>query len=192
MPNTAETRITGGEWRGRLITTPKQHSLRPTRAMVRQALFDMLSDRVVGMRVVDLFAGAGTVGFEALSRKAASVVFVERDRAAAALIRDTARRLGCEQQCLVVQADARHWVRSLSSELGSAGLCYVDAPYSDDAVMDVLSALGQRPPALTVCEHHRARPLPDRIGRLVVVRRAHYGITDLSILRPETTEVAER
>ena len=192
MPQTAQTRITGGRWRGRLLTTPREQLLRPTRSVVREALFNILGDTVIGADVVDLFAGAGTVGFEALSRGAARVTFVDRDDRALRLVRATADRLQCAAVCHAVHADALGWVRSRPTELARTGLVFIDAPYRDDAVVDVLEALADAPPRLVVCEHHRARELPERIGKLAVVRRNRYGITDLSIMRPADMEVAQR
>ena len=188
MTKPAQTRITGGEWRGRLLTTPREQLLRPTRAVVREALFNMLGDTVIGAAVVDLFGGAGTVGFEALSRGAATVTFVDRDERSLRLIRDTAERLRCTSACRVVRDDAATWVRTRPADLAAADLVYVDAPYQDDSVLEVLKGLGEDPPRQVVCEHHRARILPDRIGGLSVVRRNRYGITELSILRPAEME----
>jgi 16S rRNA (guanine966-N2)-methyltransferase len=185
MPATATTRITGGEWRGRLVSTPTERLLRPTRAVVREALFNILGDRIVGARLADVFAGAGTVGFEALSRGAASALFVDRLPAALALVRRTAERLGCLDRCRLVRGDALGWVRSGAASDLAIDICFLDAPYADDVIDDVLAALGDAPPPLVVCEHHRARALPDRVGRLALVRRAHYGITDLSFLQAE-------
>jgi 16S rRNA (guanine966-N2)-methyltransferase len=189
MPATAQTRITGGEWRGRVLSTPRQQLFRPTRAVVREALFNVLGDEVVGAGVVDLFAGAGTVGFEALSRGAASAVFVDRDDQALEHIRTTATTLQCADRCRPVRAEALRWVRSRPAALAAAGLVFVDAPYRDDTVIDVLSILGAHPPRVVVCEHHRARSFPDRIGGLAVVSRRRYGITDLSFFRPAVMEV---
>jgi 16S rRNA (guanine966-N2)-methyltransferase len=189
MPTTAQTRITGGEWRGRVLSTPREQLLRPTRSVVREALFNILGDAVIGASLVDLFAGAGTVGFEALSRGAGTVVFVDRDERALAHVRATADRLGCAARCQIVRSDVLAWVRSQPRELRDATIVFIDAPYRDDVIVDALGVLGDAPPPLVVCEHHRARRLPDRIGGLTVVRRSHYGITDLSVLRPAKTEV---
>ncbi len=157
--------------------------------MVREALFNILGNAVVGATVVDLFAGAGTVGFEALSRGAAQVAFVDRDERALAHVRATTETLQCAARCLIIRAEALRWVRSRPGELGHAAVVFVDAPYRDDTVMDVLAALGEAPPGVVVCEHHRARSLPERIGGLTVTRRGRYGITDLSVLRPIGMEV---
>ncbi|MDQ6856798.1 MAG: 16S rRNA (guanine(966)-N(2))-methyltransferase RsmD [Candidatus Dormibacteraeota bacterium] len=188
MPVTAQTRVTGGQWRGRLLSTPREQLFRPTRAVVREALFNVLGAEVVGARVVDLFAGAGTVGFEALSRGADAVEFVDRDDRALAHVRSTAAMLQCVTRCHLARSDALRWVRAQPRALAAATVVFVDAPYRDDAVLEVLASLGQVPPPLVVCEHHRARALPDRIGKLAVVRRGRYGITELSYLRPAVVE----
>ncbi|MDQ6847317.1 MAG: 16S rRNA (guanine(966)-N(2))-methyltransferase RsmD [Candidatus Dormibacteraeota bacterium] len=190
MPTTAQTRITGGEWRGRRLNTPREQILRPTRAVVREAIFNIIGDEVVDATVIDIFAGAGTVGFEALSRGAARAIFVDRDERALAHVRATAAALGCADRCHVIRSDALGWVRSHSAELRAGDVVFLDAPYRDDTVMAVLDALGKAPPRVVVCEHHRARSLTDRIGGLAVVRRRRYGITELSVLRPAVTEVS--
>lgn len=188
MTKAAQTRITGGEWRGRVLTTPREQLLRPTRAVVREALFNILGDAVIGASVIDLFAGAGTVGFEALSRGAGTVTFVDRDARALGLIQATADRLHCAHACRLTRDDAGSWVQRHTAEVRGADMVFVDAPYQDDSVLAVLEGLGAVPARLVVCEHHRARILPDRVGGLSVVRRNRYGITELSILRPAEME----
>ncbi|MFN2569928.1 MAG: 16S rRNA (guanine(966)-N(2))-methyltransferase RsmD [Candidatus Dormibacteria bacterium] len=177
----AQTRITAGAWRGRLIDTPPGLGMRPTRSMVREALFNILGGRVVDAHVVDLYAGAGSLGFEALSRGAASATFVERHRGALDLIGHTAERLGCAGRVRIVAADVIDWLRRRPVELHRAHICLVDAPYRDQAVLEALRLLGEAPPPLVVCEHHHARTLPDEIGGLRVFRQARYGLTDLSL-----------
>ena len=179
----AQTRITAGEWRGRVVGTPSGREVRPTRAMVRQSVFNILGPGVVGARMIDLYAGAGTVGFEALSRGAASVIFVERHREALALIAKTAERFGCRDRCTLVGADVRRWLRGASALTAEADLCYVDAPYQDPELDRVLELLGAAPPRLVVCEHHRAREIPEQLGMLARFREARYGLTTISFLQ---------
>ncbi len=179
----AQTRITAGEWRGRVVSTPPGLEVRPTRAMVRQSLFDILGPRVVGARMIDLYAGAGTVGFEALSRGAATVTFVERHREALALIAATAERFHCRDRCTLVGADVPRWLRGAATQTADATLCYVDAPYQDPELDRVLQLLGAAPPGLVVCEHHRAREIPEQIGNLTRFREARYGLTTISFLQ---------
>ena len=182
MPAPAQTRITAGEWRGRLIVTPRGRRVRPTRSLVREALFNVLGDRVLDAQVVDLYAGAGTLGFESLSRGAAHVVFVEQDRAALVAIAATAGRLGCGERCRLVHAEALAWVRRSGDALAATDVCFVDAPYHDPALDRVLDALGQSPPALVVCEHHSERRLPTRLGGLTLARDVRHGLNTLSFL----------
>jgi len=179
---TAATRITAGAWRGQRVETPRGLDTRPTTALVRQALFNMLGD-VGGVAMLDLYAGAGTVGFEALSRGAARVTFVERHRPTLQLVAQTAERLGCADRCGLVAADVLSWVRGRPPELSAADLAYLDAPYRDRGLLAVLAALGEESPALVVCEHHRAATLPDAVGGLRRVREATYGSTRLSFFR---------
>jgi 16S rRNA (guanine966-N2)-methyltransferase len=179
----AQTRITAGEWRGRVVSTPSGREVRPTRAMVRQSVYDILGSRVVGARMLDLYAGAGTVGFEALSRGAATVTFVERHREALALIASTAERFGCRDRCSLVGADVPRWLRGALAQTEEADICYVDAPYRDPELERVLELLGAAPPRLVVCEHHRAREIPEHIGNLTRFREARYGLTTISFLQ---------
>jgi 16S rRNA (guanine966-N2)-methyltransferase len=166
-----------------MVNTPSGLEVRPTRSLVRQSLFDILGQRIVGVRMLDLYAGAGTVGFEALSRGAAAVTFIERHREALALIAKTADRFGCRERCRIVGADVRRWLRGATTETAAADLCYVDAPYQDPELDAVLELLGASPPRLVVCEHHRARGIAEHIGGLTLTRDARYGLTTISFLQ---------
>lgn len=183
----ARTRITAGEWRGRVIATPAGLALRPTRSLVREALFNILGERVAGSDVVDLYAGAGSLGFEALSRGAASATFVERDRAARQLIAETAERLGASGRVRLVPSAVIPWLRRGPRELAGAGIVLLDAPYRDDSVLTALALLGESPPPVVVCEHHHARRLPDVVGGLRRTRQSRYGLTDLTFYEAAQT-----
>ncbi|MGD0834813.1 MAG: 16S rRNA (guanine(966)-N(2))-methyltransferase RsmD [Candidatus Dormibacteria bacterium] len=189
MAKLAETRITGGDWRGRRIATPRGLDvLRPTRGMVRQALFNILGGEVAGARFLDLYAGAGSVGFEALSRGASRVTFVDRGRESLRVIGVNADSFGCRDRVELVAADAVPWLRRRPTAAVEADVCYVDAPYQDDEMLAALQVLGDLAPPLIVCEHHRARPMPDTLGTMAAVRTAHYGLTDLTMYRPQDRE----
>jgi len=125
----AHLRITGGAWRGRTLSAPAGAACRPTQARVREALFDRLGARVEGARVVDLFAGSGALGLEALSRGAAGAVFVEQDRAALAVLRRNLEALGAAESAQVWACDAGAF---LDGEVGpalEADLILADPPY---------------------------------------------------------------
>ena len=121
-------RIIAGKWRGRPIEAPPGSSTRPTADRVRETLFSMLTSRLGSfeeLRVADLFAGSGALGFEALSRGAAWVTFVESDTRAAAIIRRNAERLGATDQLQLLSGSALALPRSAAFDLILA-----DPPYA--------------------------------------------------------------
>jgi 16S rRNA (guanine966-N2)-methyltransferase len=135
-------RIVAGEFRGRRLTAPRGARTRPTADRVREALFSMLGD-VSGARVLDLYAGSGALGIEALSRGAESAVFVERDPRAVAAIERNLASIGLEQQ--VVKQDA---MRFLTAAQGMFDLVLCDPPY--DSASRLAGPLAERLPAITV------------------------------------------
>ena len=120
-------RIIGGKHRGRRLRFPAGVTIRPTPDRVRETLFNWLQPRIVGARVLDLFAGSGALGLEALSRGATHVSFVEKDRRAAAAIETVLREWG-EQGAQVARADALGW---LTQSAGGApyDIVFLDPPY---------------------------------------------------------------
>jgi len=122
--------ITGGRYKGSVIPSPKSGAVRPTPSMVRMAIFNMLQSDVEGADVLELFAGMGTLGFEALSREAAFATFVECDAAACRLIRDTAGRLGCADRTSVLQLDAFEAMDAIEGEDRCYRLIFLDPPYA--------------------------------------------------------------
>src|SRR5712691_1735094 len=109
-------RVLAGELKGRRLVTPRGATTRPTADQVRIALMDTLTPRLPGARLLDLFAGAGGVGLEALSRGAASVTFVERDRRALAALRDNVTALGVQDRTRVLGDDVPRALDRLGRE----------------------------------------------------------------------------
>ncbi len=180
------TRVTAGASRGRTLKTPRGRATRPTTAMVREALFNIIGDSIRGARVLDLFAGAGTLGIEALSRGAASASFVERDRACANIVAENLVATGFAPQGDVAHADAIDWLTAHSRDLTTYNLFLVDPPYDDapalTTALQVLDHSVLRDQALIVVEHHRQQALPV-LHRLTQVRDRDYGATRLTFLR---------
>jgi 16S rRNA (guanine966-N2)-methyltransferase len=134
-----QLRIIGGEWRSRLIDFDAgDGSVRPTPDRVRQTLFDWLAPLIDGARCLDLFAGSGALGLEALSRGAAQVTFVEQGAAQASAIRAAIARLGADARAVVVQADA---LRLLVSESLRYDIVFLDPPYDGDLLAKALAQL---------------------------------------------------
>jgi len=137
-PNTV--RIIGGLWRSRILEFPDAADLRPTPDRVRETLFNWLGQHLGGMACLDLFAGSGALGFEALSRGAASVVMIEKDPVALRALRDNAARLGATG-LTVVRGDALEFARGARSRFD---VVFVDPPYRlglQAAALDLLRGL---------------------------------------------------
>jgi 16S rRNA (guanine966-N2)-methyltransferase len=133
-------RVVAGEFKGRRLRAPRGTRTRPTADRVREALFSMLGE-LSGARVLDLYAGTGALGIEALSRGAASAIFVERDPEAALAIEENLRSLGLDEP--VRRQDA---LRFVARGEGTFDLVFCDPPY--DSVPRVAGPLAERLPAL--------------------------------------------
>ena len=175
------TRVIAGEWRGRRLLVP-QRGVRPTAERVREAIVNSLTARLgdwSGLRVVDLYAGSGALGIEALSRGAAQCVFVEKNPAAAAVIRRNLAALAAESRAQVLVRDARSVA---SKHLGPFDVAFADPPYQDaDSVSEVLGrccdARWFAPGAELVVETGRRSRQPWDHPGLVGVDRREYGDT---------------
>jgi 16S rRNA (guanine966-N2)-methyltransferase len=133
-------RIIGGRHRGRRLQFPAGVVIRPTPDRVRETLFNWLQPRIASTRVLDLFAGSGALGLEALSRGAAHVTFVEQDRGAAAAIRARIDEWR-EQQATVVAADALGWLAQVKGQVPPFDVVFLDPPYDSPLLADAAAAL---------------------------------------------------
>ncbi len=135
MANTL--RIIGGEWRGRRIRFPGTGGIRPTPDRVRETLFNWLMAKVPGSRCLDLFAGSGALGLEALSRGAAQVTFVERECESAARLRETASMLA-PGRATVVEADALAWLAGAQPPFD---IVFLDPPFAAGVITEAMQRL---------------------------------------------------
>ena len=134
-----QLRIIGGTWRGRKLNFPNLPGLRPTSDRIRETLFNWLQVDVVGANVLDLFAGSGALGLEALSREAKRVVFVDSQKLAVEQIRNNAQILGADN-AEVVLTDASSYIQS-SPENNSFDLIFLDPPFHQNMLMECLLEL---------------------------------------------------
>jgi 16S rRNA (guanine966-N2)-methyltransferase len=174
-------RIIAGKWRSRMVKFPAAAQLRPTPDRVRETLFNWLGQRLDGLACLDLFAGSGALGFEALSRGAARVVMVESDRKVADALRESARSLGADG-AEVVNADALAWLARASERFD---LAFVDPPYASGLAQLALAALAPRmnPGARVYAESAQPLELPGvwrtlREDRAGAVRYALYELAE--------------
>lgn len=173
-------RVTGGESKGRRLRMPK--SIRPTQGIVKQAIFNLVAAQVEGARVVDLFAGSGALGIEALSRGAAHVTFVDRVPRGLAILRQNLDELGLKSRAGIVRAEVGRWLESAPDEIKEADLVFLDPPYGDPVFERSLKALDRAAGDRTVvAEYSRHQSLP-RLERLTVARERRYGDTMVAVL----------
>lgn len=132
-------RIIGGHWRGTRLAVPASPGLRPSSDRVRETLFNWLLPVLPGARVLDLFAGTGALGLEAVSRGAASAVLVERDAGLANALKETVTRLSASAEVAVVQDDVLAWLPKQPDH--TFDLAFVDPPFAQDLWQSTLAAL---------------------------------------------------
>lgn len=184
-------RIIGGQARGRTLRAPRGHQTRPTSDRVREALFSILLSRLgdlATMEVLDLFAGSGALGLEALSRGAAEGVFVDSGRSSARTIRANAEALGYEDRCQVLAMSVQRALGLLQKQARSFHVVFIDPPYALDTTT-LLPATCEhrllRDDGLLVLEHHKRVSPPDETAGLTRLMCKSYGDTGLSIYHLE-------
>lgn len=154
-------RIIGGGWRGRRVSFPDIPGLRPTPDRVRETLFNWLQDRIAGARCLDLFAGSGALGLEALSRGAKELVFVEQAVAAARALQEQLIRFGGQARAQVVEMGAARYLRSVAQAFD---IVFLDPPFGRDALAEYVPMLdvGQwlKPGALVYLENEKKAGVP--------------------------------
>jgi 16S rRNA (guanine966-N2)-methyltransferase len=180
-------RITGGISRGRKLAQLKGPNLRPTADKVRGAVFNMLGQDLTGWRVLDLFAGTGAFGIDAISRGAATVVFVDYSKHAVELIKRNISICGFEQKALVVKADLRSDIAfgKCEAQFDFFDVAFLDPPYESGLIPRVCRMLTVRgllrPNAWVIAETARNESLPGLIQGLIPVQEKIYGDTKISI-----------
>jgi 16S rRNA (guanine966-N2)-methyltransferase len=178
-------RLTGGLNGGRRLIAPRGQQTRPTAAKVREAIFNILGPPPEGT-VLDLYAGTGALGLEALSRGAPAAVFVEREHAALVALKRNIRELGLEDRATVLAADVRTGLRRLAGTDARFSWVFLDPPYvkETEGVLAELSGSDLLTScAVVVLEHDRRNRPPESVGELFLTDRRQYGDTELSFFR---------
>ena len=173
-------RIIGGEWGGRRIKAPGGRGVRPTTDRVREAWMSALGGRLDGLTVLDLFAGSGALGLEALSRGAAYAAFVEIGRQSLNSLEENLRIVDARARATVVKADALKFVRRLPA--GAFDLALADPPYGEGRAAALLERFAEVPFARELwVEHRTGEALPGLPG----LRQRCYGDTTLTAVAAE-------
>ena len=191
-------RIIAGKYRGRNLSSPPSLAVRPTSDRLRETLFNIIAPRIEGTRFLDLCAGSGAVGIEALSRGARHVTFVDRSRRMCSLIKanlDLCRIEEDERE--VVQSDAHDYLRRVLGQgsFDSWDLVFFDPPYADD-YLPILETFGTQASTLLaetgllVVEHHHKNELKDEAGSIIRRRILKQGDSALSFYEMHNSSTA--
>ncbi len=178
-------RIIAGVHRGRRLQGPTGQAIRPTSDRVKEALFSILGQRTPQARVLDLYAGTGAIGIEALSRGATHVTFVEQNRQALRLLDANLRTCGMEAHAQVCACRVEQFFRRGTQWAGPYDIIFCDPPY--DLVPDLVQVINGweagwfTDRAVVILEHARKTAVPDRIGPLTQRKRYDYGDTALTV-----------
>ena len=188
-------RVIAGSARGLRLRAPGEGT-RPLADRVKQTLFAILEPDLIDAVVLDLFAGSGAGGIEALSRGAARAVFVEHDQNAARTIAENLDSTHLAERAGVVRSDAIAYLRDRALSDGPFDVVLVDPPYSETALMDgALACLGAADRGLltadawVIAKHFWRTPPPDAVGLLASVRTRRFGETALTFYRPSEEPV---
>ena len=175
-------RVITGSCRGKKLKTLEGTDTRPTSDMVKEAVFSIIQFELPSANVLDLFAGSGQMGIEALSRGAAHCVFVDKNPAAVKVIRFNVSDCGFIRQSRILTMDSLEYLKAAKSGLD---IVFVDPPYKTGLVEKALPLLEKKlnEGAFVICEHERELTLPDETGELVLHKRYKYGKIALTVYR---------
>lgn len=175
-------RIITGTARGKKLEAPAGLDTRPTSEKAKEAVFSVLQFEIEGARVLDLFAGSGQMGLEALSRGAASCVFVDSSRQAQAAVRANIGAAGFRETARLVAGDAGAFLKSCS---GRFDIAFCDPPYRQEHLPSLLESIGavMAPAGILALETASAEPVPETAGHLARHREYRYGKTKITVYR---------
>ena len=181
-------RIITGNFKGKALKIPKSKYVRPTKAMVREAIFSVLGDFVEGKEVLDLFSGSGALGFEALSNEAKSVIFVEKSKLPLKIIKENILSLALKYKCIVVGRDVFTAFNILRKKKLRFDIVFADPPYSlglaKKCLLNISNCDILHPSAIVVMEHYKRDELPKYTDRLKLWQLKKYGDTFVSFYIP--------
>ena len=180
-------RVITGSAKGRPLKTVKGRDVRPTGDRVKGSLFNVIGPRVVDADFLDLFAGSGAIGIEALSRGAHSCIFVELMTPHLRVVEANLKETGLMDRAELLRRDARAALLDFAGRGRRFDLIFVDPPYGKELVPAALELIGTHSllneDGWVICEHHHKDPIPDAAGGLVKFREIVFGETLLSIYR---------
>lgn len=167
-------RVITGKARGKRLAALDGNDVRPTTDRVKEALFDILQFRIEGRRFLDMFAGSGQIGIEALSRGAKSAVFIDSSKDSVKVIEKNIDSSGVSSDAKVICADAVHYVSSTADVFDVA---FIDPPYYSEILLTALEKAAAVMPktGVIICEHLKEANLPEIVGDFKKIKEYRYG-----------------
>ena len=183
-------RITGGVLKGRRLASPKGLGIRPTPQKVREAIFDIIGQDLSGLNVLDLFAGTGNLGLEALSRGAGWVLFIDNAPESIRILQKNLALCGLQGSAVVLRQDLRRGIPFGHPMMKkSLDLVFLDPPYGEDLIPRLLADLAHSKAlsaaSIVIAESSRTEELPLSLGTLDTVKTRLYGDTKITIYTHE-------
>ncbi len=183
-------RIIAGEYKGRRITTPEDTSVRPTTGKVKEAIFAMLMNDIYDAVTVDLFAGTGSLGLEALSRGARKCYFGDNSRDSLRLIRENIAHCKAEEKSVIIAGSYEKVLDRISEK---ADIFLLDPPYKEGLMLKCLQRIDEldilAEDGVIVAEHGGYEDMPEAIGSIIRVKDKRYGTVNVTIYRKQSSNL---
>ena len=177
-------RVITGSARGMTLRTLEGETTRPTSEKVKEAIFSSIQFEIEGAHILDLFAGSGQMGIEALSRGAADAVFVDSDKGAVGIIKENIKKVRFEDRSQIVQSDAFSF---LNMNIRKFDIVFLDPPYAAGILTKALGGVEDftESGGTVICEHPSGAEMPDESGALKKYRSYKYGKTSITVYRKD-------
>lgn len=180
-------KIISGEFKGRELKTLMGAITRPTIARVKKSMFDIIGSQVIDANVLDLFAGSGNLGIEALSRGAKRCIFNDNKKECVEVIKANLKKFKCGDNSTVLRMDFKPAIDKLEAEGERFDIIFLDPPYFENCAEKTLKKIGISDiisgDGLVVCERHKKSDIDENYGFLEKIREERYGDTILSFFR---------
>jgi len=180
-------RVISGIAKGHKLKTVKGSTTRPTSDMVKESLFNIIAEYVPDARVLDLFAGTGNLGIEALSRGARYAVFVDKSRECIRIIRENLIHTRLLEKAEIIQANSIEYIKKLSHTDSKFDIIFMDPPYNENLIVPVLDIIGNgdiiSENGIIAVERTNKNEIPEQIGCLIKFKDRKYGTTSLSFYK---------
>lgn len=182
-------RVISGKVRGLKLNSPKNEDVRPTTDRVKESLFNIINQYVIDSKVLDLFAGTGSLGIECLSRGAKECVFVDLSKESINIVKSNIKKARVENESIVINADFKEAINKLKGQNSRFDIIFMDPPYYKDLFIESLEKIDEADlldeDGIIVIEHDSKDEFPENISRLEKTKSKKYGNTTLTFYKME-------